>query len=70
MQTSGYRDSTPAEIFTMTIDLPVSSIFDDRYEIIEQIGEGGMGRVYKVKEIELNRLVALKLLHPSLVQDC
>jgi len=48
-----------------TIHFKPGKIFDNRYRIIEEIGRGGMGRVYKAEDTELNITVALKIIRPK-----
>jgi serine/threonine-protein kinase len=50
------------------LEFPTGSTFADRYTIIERIGAGGMGVVYKAIDTMLDGEVALKVIQPSLAQ--
>jgi serine/threonine-protein kinase len=50
-------------------ELTTGSTFAGRYQIIEELGKGGMGRVYKVYDSELKEKIALKLLRPEIGID-
>ncbi|MBY0550145.1 MAG: serine/threonine protein kinase [Candidatus Obscuribacterales bacterium] len=49
--------------------LKAGTVLDSRYEIVAHIGDGGMGSVFKARELGLERFVAVKMLHPSLIGD-
>ncbi len=52
-----------------TTKLQPGDIIGSRYEILELLGEGGMGAVYKASDRELNRFVALKLIRSDLASN-
>ena len=51
------------------MDQYVGKMLDNRYELLELIGSGGMANVYKTKCHRLNRLVAVKILKSDLAQN-
>lgn len=50
-------------------ELAAGSTFAQRYQIIEELGKGGMGKVYKAFDKEVNEKVALKLIKPEIAAD-
>jgi len=50
-------------------DLPRGTLFAERYEIIEELGTGGMGKVYRVEDTKAKEEIALKLIKPEIAED-
>jgi serine/threonine protein kinase/Tfp pilus assembly protein PilF len=64
------KDIGPTETIQVSIkELTAGTTFARRYQIIEDLGKGGMGRVYKVFDTEVREKMALKLLNPDIASD-
>ena len=69
LKTRGGAVSTTEVFQTWKEELTIGSTFAGRYQIIEELGKGGMGKVYKVLDKEIEEKVALKLLNPEVAGD-
>ncbi len=50
-------------------ELTTGSTFAGRYQVVEEMGRGGMGKVYKVIDTKLEEELALKIIHPEIAID-
>ena len=65
------KEAEGAISFTETLqtplfEIPRGTLLAGRYDVIEELGKGGMGRVYKVYDQKLKEVVALKLIKPEI----
>ncbi|MGD0178463.1 MAG: protein kinase, partial [Terriglobales bacterium] len=56
-------------VYPYQATLEPGMVLAQRYEIVEILGQGGMGAVYKATDRELNRAVAIKVIRPDLARD-
>jgi serine/threonine protein kinase/Tfp pilus assembly protein PilF len=71
MKKRSIKESPPK---TRTLQAPVAKLtkgttLASRYEIIEELGRGGMGKVYRVLDKKIEEEVALKLINPEIAAD-
>jgi serine/threonine protein kinase/tetratricopeptide (TPR) repeat protein len=72
--TSLVPDESQRPAFTETLRAPLAALetgatFAARYQVIEELGRGGMGTVYKVYDTRVKEKIALKLLKPDVAAD-
>jgi len=63
------RDERTATMAASALGLAGGEMFAGRYRVIEEIGRGGMGRVYKVLDTKVEEKVALKIIAPEISAD-
>jgi serine/threonine-protein kinase len=63
------RDGNRLVRLTGTMDPLVGKNLDDRFTIVEKLGQGGMGAVYRARQHSVDRDIAVKVVHANLTSD-
>jgi len=63
------RPEVTETLHTPIRELTTGSTFAGRYQVIEELGKGGMGKVYRAVDKKLNEEVAIKLINPEIALD-
>jgi serine/threonine-protein kinase len=67
--TTGTIPAPPTAVRTAAPALTTGALFAGRYQVIEELGKGGMGTVFKVFDTEIKAKVALKLIKSNIAAD-
>lgn len=65
----GERPSFTKTLETSTDELRRGTLVAGRYEVIEELGQGGMGKVFRVEDKKIKAEIALKLIRPDISMD-
>jgi eukaryotic-like serine/threonine-protein kinase len=68
-QTNPNTERETNERYASQPDPRLGLILDSKYKLIEHLGEGGMGSVFRAERLHIGDEVAVKLLHPDLVRE-
>jgi serine/threonine protein kinase/tetratricopeptide (TPR) repeat protein len=69
LTTPDVQPSITKTIETPREELTTGSTFAGRYQIIEELGKGGMGKVYKAIDTKIDEKIAIKLIKPEIASD-